>query len=159
MIGRIVRSVDFERVLAAPSRARSLHFAVHHVHDGPSAPRRARATPDSPVSHELSTGSAPSKGMSVDDFSAVRVGSHVWLGAVVPKRHAKRAVTRSLLKRQIRAAVQRQKTLPGGLWVVRLRMPFARGAFASAASTALGNAARLELDALLADAVRRAAAG
>lgn len=156
MIGRIVRSVDFERVLAAPSRARSQHFAVHHLHDEPSAARRARAAP---VLHELSTGGAPSMGISVDDLSPIRMERRVWIGAVVPKRHAKRAVTRSLLKRQIRAAVQRQKALPAGLWVVRLRLPFARSAFASAASTTLGKAARQELDALLCDAARRAVAG
>ena len=29
----------------------------------------------------------------------------VWLGAVVPKRHARRSVTRVLIKRQIRRAL------------------------------------------------------
>ena len=33
--------------------------------------------------------------------------SLLWVGAVVPKRHARRAVTRSLLKRQIRGAFER----------------------------------------------------
>jgi ribonuclease P protein component len=83
----------------------------------------------------------------------------VWLGAVVPKRHARRAVTRSLLKRQIRAAVARLDQLDGGLWVVRLRAPFAREEFKSAASDALAAAARAELDAvLLAATLRRPAA-
>jgi ribonuclease P protein component len=80
-----------------------------------------------------------------------------WLGAVIPKRHAKRAVTRALLKRQIRAAMQRQTRLPGGLWVVRLRAPFDRAQFASTASDGLRRAAHDELDALLADAARRSA--
>ncbi len=78
-----------------------------------------------------------------------------WLGAVVPKRHARRAVTRSLLKRQMRAAVERHAPrLPAGLWVVRLRAPFDRTAFPSAASTALRAAARDELDVVLARASR-----
>lgn len=77
----------------------------------------------------------------------------VWLGAVVPKRHARRAVTRNLLKRQIRAAVERHAAgLAPGLWVVRLRAPFDRTAFPSAASEALRHAVRVELDRLLARA-------
>lgn len=84
--------------------------------------------------------------------------NQLWWGAVVPKRHARRSVTRSLLKRQIRAAVDRQPALPGGLWVVRLRSPFAREQFPSAASEALRRAARDELDAVLGAALRRAGA-
>jgi ribonuclease P protein component len=69
-------------------------------------------------------------------------------------------VTRTLLKRQIRAAVLRRDAagpppLRPGLWVVRLRAPFDRKVFASAASGALRGAARTELDALLAQAERR----
>jgi len=68
-----------------------------------------------------------------------------WLGYVVPKRHAKRAVTRTLLKRQIRAVFGDLPTLPPGLWVVRLRMPFDRKQYPSASSEALRAAARAEL--------------
>jgi ribonuclease P protein component len=72
------------------------------------------------------------------------------MGAVVPKRHARRSVTRTLLKRQIYAAVTaRADVLPAGLWVVRLRAGFERTAFPSAASTALRQAARTELDGLI----------
>lgn len=152
MIGRIVRSADFERVLSAPTRARTSHFAVHHLQAAPSLPRR-RVIPG--LSTELSTGLSPCGDEVVDDSPADPPPDRVWLGAVVPKRHARRAVTRSLLKRQIRAAVGRQSQLPAGLWVVRLRAPFAREQFPSAASDALSAAARIELDALLADALRR----
>jgi len=73
-----------------------------------------------------------------------------WLGAVVPKRHAKRSVTRSLLKRQIRAALVRHtSSLPPGLWLVRMRAPFAPKLFPSAASQALRAAALAELEGLL----------
>ena len=69
---------------------------------------------------------------------------------MVPKRHARRAVTRSLLKRQIRAAAARHGgALAAGLWVVRLRAPFDRAEFSSAASAALQRAARAELDSVL----------
>ena len=90
----------------------------------------------------------------VDDLSsAERKG--VWLGTVVPKRYARRAVTRALLKRQIRLAVSaRVGALLGGLWVVRLRAPFDKTSFPSAASAALKTCARRELDVLLSSAVR-----
>ena len=68
----------------------------------------------------------------------------------MPKRHARRAVTRSLLKRQIRASfVRHADRLPKGIWLVRLRAGFATTEFVSARSAALAEAARLELDGLL----------
>lgn len=74
----------------------------------------------------------------------------LWLGTVVPKRHAKRAVTRSLFKRQMRAAVQRHaEHMPNGLWVLRLRNGFDRQQFSSAASDALRSAVHDELEAML----------
>jgi ribonuclease P protein component len=139
-----VRTADFERLLGTPPWSRSAHFAVHHL----AEPLVSAA---GPVVPELSTGSAPLQPIPVDDLPPVKL----WLGSVVPKRHARRAVTRSLLKRQIRAAVERHAAhLPGGLWVVRLRAPFDRRRFPSAASAALRAAARAELDAALARAGR-----
>ncbi len=74
----------------------------------------------------------------------------VWIGCVVPKRHARRSVTRSLLKRQMRSALERHADgLAKGLWLLRLRSSFAPKVFASAASSALKEAARLELEALV----------
>jgi ribonuclease P protein component len=69
-----------------------------------------------------------------------------WLGLVVPKRHAKRAVTRNLIKRQARAALRLYAaTLPPGLWVVRLRQGFDRAAFTSPSSEPLQAAVRGEM--------------
>lgn len=86
--------------------------------------------------------------MPVDDLPEAR-----WIGCVVPKRHARRSVTRNLLKRQIRASFARHaSSLPTGLWLVRLRAAFAPAEFPSAASGALALAARAELDGLLAQA-------
>ena len=148
MIGRIVRSADFERVLGKPSRARSSHFAVHHLAALPSQP--AKPVKNLPTEVEgLSTGDVQQVHSPVDDLSVEVEGC--WLGAVVPKRHAKRAVTRNLLKRQIRAAfgaaAEDSSTiqLPPGLWVVRLRSPFDRKLFPSASSDALRVAVREEL--------------
>lgn len=156
MIGRIVRSADFERVLETPSRARTAHFAVHHLADAPSRPGPPRPKA---LAGELSTGQAPNSDRSVDESSSpVPALSGCWLGTVVPKRHARRAATRNLIKRQIRRAAAAAPALPAGLWVVRLRNPFQKSDFPSAASDALSVAAADELASLLADAVRRSAA-
>lgn len=163
MIGHLLRSADFERVLRTRSRAKSAHFALHHVADAPSRPPKSVSKSITvPVVTELSTVPAPYRTTAVDDFSvnpdlpAAPVAGEVlglWLGAVVPKRHARRAVTRSLVKRQIRAAVtSRAGSLRSGLWVVRLRAAFDRASFPSAASSALQRALRDELDGLLAGA-------
>ncbi len=77
------------------------------------------------------------------------------MGCVVPKRHARRAVTRNLLKRQVRGAFERHAAaLPAGLWLIRLRQPFAVAEFPSARSVALASAVRSELDGLLAPPAR-----
>ena len=90
----------------------------------------------------------------VDDTQQDAQTSH-WLGIVVPKRHAKSAATRNLLRRQIRAAVVRHESgLASGMWLVRLRAPFSRTSYRSATSVALRCAARDELDGLLARAGR-----
>lgn len=143
MPGRLVHKADFERLLATRWQGRSTHFALHHVAGRPSLPVwRGRPVETA----ELSTTPVQNSPEPVDDLP----GGH-WLGCVVPKRHARRSVTRSLLKRQIRASFGRHAAgLPAGLWLVRLRAGFDTGAFVSAASPALAQAAREELDALLA---------
>ena len=153
MIGRLTRSADFERVLGTPSRSRTPHFALHHLAQRPS--RRSPA----PVAGELSTEATRSEAAPVDDSEQASPEAAPpdgrWWGAVVPKRHARRAVTRSLLKRQIRVAAEHEgAALAAGLWVVRLRAPFDRTVFASAASNALKAAARAELRALMVRAAR-----
>lgn len=118
------------------------------------------------LSTELSTGGAKAMGRDVDDSHVQCPDSLVetptpaggidrWLGLVVPKRHARRAVTRTLMKRQIRHIVAAcAPQLEPGLWVVRQRNPFDVKQFPSAASDALKEAARAELRALFERAVR-----
>jgi ribonuclease P protein component len=142
--GRIVRREDFERVLAVAPRARSAHFALHHLADAPGPGRR-----------ELSTGEAPMAEPAVDDSREMLPPPGRWLGIVVPKRHARRAVTRNLVKRAVRAAgaVQGER-LPAGLWIVRLRAPIATATFPSAASPALRRMVAGELAELFGRACR-----
>jgi ribonuclease P protein component len=153
-LARLVVSADFERVLAIRSRAATDHFAVHHL----AAPTAARpVAPTRGAQGELSTILAPERAMPVDDLAIeAPPADRSWIGAVVPKRHARRAVTRSLIKRQIYAAGERHRDkLAPGLWIVRLRSPFDRGRFASAASPSLRRCARAELDLLFTAATAR----
>jgi ribonuclease P protein component len=164
LIGRIVRSVDFERVMAAPSRAKTRHFVLHHLVAVPSRPRyavsvtQAVQTSDAHNLVELSTASLVCEVPLVDDSQVNGANlplpsDDIWLGLVVPKRHAKRSVTRQLLKRQMRAVVRDQQSmaprLAHGLWVLRLRAAFDVKQYPSAASTALAQEARQELIELL----------
>ena len=72
------------------------------------------------------------------------------VGVVLPKRWARRAVTRNALRRQIYAVSQAlAPQLPLQALVVRLRRGFDAREFPSASSTALKRAARAELNALL----------
>lgn len=74
----------------------------------------------------------------------------MWLGAMVPKRWARRAVTRNAIKRQIYAvSADYQHLYPQAAFVVRLRHEFSREEFVSATSQQLRLAVRLELQLLL----------
>lgn len=69
-----------------------------------------------------------------------------WLGAMVPKRWAKRAVTRNTIKRQIYAlGAEFEPRLMLAAHVVRLRSGFDRQQFVSANSERLRRALREEL--------------
>ena len=145
----IARAVATSEVATAVERADSVHAPV-----------------TASLSTELSTGLTSQLPTGVDDpqdpgpSALVETprsfgGFDRWLGLVVPKRHAKRAVTRTLVKRQIRnVAAACAPQLEPGLWVVRQRSPFDAKQFPSAASDALKEAARTELRALFDRAVR-----
>jgi ribonuclease P protein component len=136
----ITQAADFTQVLNAPCRARSQHFAMHHLARAPVSGRT-----------ELSTATMPLIQPAVDESAC----SGCWLGLVVPKRHAKRAVTRTLLKRRIRMAVRNAQGLAPGMWVVRLRTPFSRTEYVSAASDRLSAAVADELATLMTAALAR----
>lgn len=157
-MGRMVCPLDFQRVLGTAPWARSVHFAVHHLPRAPSVPaakQRAR--------RDLSTSAEQSCPQGVDEALPAEAEApppeRCWLGMVVPKRHAKRSVTRSLLKRQIRQAVggahAGAQALRPGLWVVRLRSPIDKQRFPSAASDALRAFVHAELAQLMRQALAR----
>jgi ribonuclease P protein component len=153
MIGRLLQAADFKRLLAVPPAFRSAHFAIHHLVESPVRPAYAQKKSGLP---ELSTGRQDICPQAVEDSGEIPQqespdkGFPRWLGCVVPKRHARRAVTRNLIKRQVYAAAGRvESALPGGMWLVRLRQPFAVTQYPSAASDALRAVVRQELDRML----------
>jgi ribonuclease P protein component len=77
------------------------------------------------------------------------------IGAVVPKRWARKAVTRNLIKRQIYALAREPWTteLPRADRVIRLRKTFDNKRYISASSENLRRAIRSELHQLMAQGV------
>lgn len=74
----------------------------------------------------------------------------MWIGAMVPKRWAKRAVTRNAIKRQIyTVSADFSQLYPQAAFVVRLRSGFDRTEFVSAVSDRLKLAVRTEVLALM----------
>ena len=152
MLGHILRSADFQSVLSTSPLSRSAHFSVHHLAARPSV---AKKSVKKAVPTELSTSDAQSCQLPVDDLPKLPLTGQ-WLGLVVPKRHAKRSVTRNLIKRQMRTVMQcHAHSLAAGLWVLRLKAPFDRKLFVSPASDPLRRTAHDELALLLQRAAAR----
>lgn len=119
---------QFQAVLAGQTVARTAHFALH----------TAAVDMSEPVP---STAAAFQKPL----FDTV----DVWMGAMVPKRWARRAVTRNAIKRQIYSVSgDLESVLPKAAHVVRLRAGFDRTHFRSASSDLLKKAIRAELEQL-----------
>lgn len=135
---RLKTRSQFQAVLAGSTVARTAHFALHRV------------ALDVPVNRNK-----PLASVMISD-SALFALSDVWLGAMVAKRWAKRAVTRNAIKRQIYSVSADFETmLPMAAHVVRLRAAIDSKQFISATSAALNMAVRLELQQLFARATAR----
>jgi len=146
MFGRLQRPTDFEAVLATSAKARSAHFAAYYL---PWPQVKAAGGDILLEAEQLSTEGPSDFPQPVDE--GARQEPKAWrLGLIVPKRLARKATTRNLLRRQMRCAFERhRRRLPRGTWVLRLRMPLDIRRFRSAAPIVLRSAARLELEALL----------
>lgn len=122
---RLKTRPQFEAVMASGETvSRTAHFALHRL-------ALVAVAPDSPHHVTLFPVSQP------------------WIGAIVPKRWARRAVTRNTFKRQIYTVAQEHiDRLRVAAHVVRLRAGFDRQQFPSATSPALRQAARAELQQL-----------
>lgn len=114
---------QFQAALASAVVAKTTHFALHHVR------------------LESAAGGSKKNLFHVHD---------IWTGAMVPKRWAKRAVTRNSIKRQIYTAITSLgDTAAPAAYLIRLRRDFSRQLFLSASSAALKQAVRTELQVLM----------
>lgn len=120
--------------------SRTPHFALHRV----ALSSCVNSPAPSAVSSAVSVATKP------EDKPLFAV-QDTWLGVIVPKRWAKRAVTRNTIKRQIYAvSADASCHLPLAAHVVRLRAGFDRAEFISATSDKLKTAVRAELQHLFA---------
>ena len=127
---RLQTRPQFQAVLAGAIVARTMHFALHrNALDVMNMQTVVSKTHDSPELFPL---------------------QDIWLGAMVPKRWAKRAVTRNAIKRLIYTVSNDfSPRVSDTGWVVRLRRDFSRKEFVSASSEALKQLVRSEVQVLL----------
>ena len=127
---RLQTRPQFQAVLSGVIVAKTQHFALH------------RNSLDAPALSPGAGGAIPQPAL----FPVM----DIWLGAMVPKRWARRAVTRNVIKRQIYAvSADFQHLYLQAAFVVRLRRDFSRAEFISASSVQLRAAVRGELHSLL----------
>jgi ribonuclease P protein component len=142
-VQRLKTRAQFQTVMQAGGIvSRSAHFVLHRcaAQHLAHAPRRGAVPEALPV-------------------DAAAVAATAWIGALLPKRWARRAVTRNALRRQIYSvAAQFEPRLPAAAHLVRLRAGFDPHLFVSAASEPLRRAVRGELLQLFAGAAASPAA-
>jgi ribonuclease P protein component len=137
---RLKTRPQFQAALAGGTVSRTPHFALH------------RMTLVSPIA--VISESPMTTGSELCSEQALFGAFDVWLGAMVPKKWARRAVTRNTIKRQIYSvSAHFADALPCAAHVVRLRAGFDRKQFISATSDVLKAAVRSELEQLFNHAV------
>jgi ribonuclease P protein component len=130
-VQRLKTRAQFQAVLAGAMVAKTTHFALHR---NALDARPAAAQSGKPAQQERALFGVQAP----------------WMGAMVPKRWAKRAVTRNAIKRQIYAvSAEFSAQYPQAAFVVRLRRAFNRTEFVSAVSDQLRLAVRAEVQALM----------
>ena len=127
---RLKTRPQFQAVLAGTIVAKTPHFVLHrNVLAAKAVPNRSGKQVNAPVLFRE---------------------QDVWVGAMVPKRWAKRAVTRNAIKRQIyTVSAEFSHLYPQAAFVVRLRSSFSRTEFVSAVSDLLKQAIQTEVQALM----------
>ncbi|MDO9405333.1 MAG: ribonuclease P protein component [Polaromonas sp.] len=131
---RLQTRPQFQAVLAGTVVAKTVHFVLHRNALDARAPQPEGSKP-------AGDSTSPASLFPVPD---------TWIGAMVPKRWAKRAVTRNAIKRQIYTVSNGfSGQYPEAAFVVRLRREFSRQQFISATSAPLKEAVRHEVQSLL----------
>lgn len=149
---RLKNRAQFQAVLAQRVIAKTEHFALHrHPLVGVSEIALARSPSPPAMLAPVHMSSSYVHPQTKPQFDRPLFPSaELWLGAMVPKRWAKRSVTRHAIKRQIfdvldsRLAPDEQAA-----YLVRLRAGFSRQQFLSSTSELLKQAVRIELNSLL----------
>ena len=120
---RLKTRPQFQAVLGGLLVAKTSHFALHRV--------------------ELNAAVCATTSALLKPLFPIQ---ETWFGAMAPKRWAKRAVTRNVIKRQIYtvSASLTQRPHPAA-FLVRLRREFSRADYPSATSTSLKEVVRAEL--------------
>ncbi|ANC44714.1 hypothetical protein A6P55_11435 [Pandoraea pnomenusa] len=125
---RLLKTDEFSSVFSLRPLRRSAHFVLYM--------RRRDSAPDTPVD------AMPQEGR---------------IGIVVGKKHAPRAVTRNLIKRQAREMFrQRRAALAGWDFVLRLTRRFDKGTYTAATAPVLNTLCHAEFTQLF-DAAEKAA--
>ena len=120
---RLKTRPQFQAVLGGVLVAKTSHFALHRV--------------------ELNAAGVSTTSALLKPLFPVQ---ETWFGAMAPKRWAKRAVTRNVIKRQIYTVTASLTQLPQpAAFLIRLRREFLRADYPSATSTSLKEAVRAEL--------------
>ena len=126
---RLKKRPQFQAVLAGTTLAKTEHFALHCNNLDATGPQKL---PGKPTGKLTTTPLFPQQ--------------DVWIGAMVPKRWAKLAVTRNTIKRQIYSvSADFLHDYPQAAFLVRLRREFSRKVFLSATSEQLKEAVRSEM--------------
>ena len=146
---RLKTRPQFQAAMAGGTVSRTAHFALHRLVLSADGSQASVAAPTGP-------GSLP----HVQGPQALFALPGVWLGAMVPKRWARRAVTRNTITRQIYTVgatfeARLAQAAPDAAHVVRLRCAFDRQQFVSATSDQLKQAVRAELLQLFGHAAKR----
>lgn len=130
--------------------SRTEHFALHRAALAPSGSEGLPPGPGSDGSKTEARRAEQPAGPGSEGLAALfAIRGEPWIGAIVPKRWARRAVTRNAIKRQIYTVSQDfEARLPAAAHVVRLRAGFDRAQFHSATSPQLKQAVRAELQRL-----------
>jgi len=135
-VQRLKTRSQFQAVLGGKRIASTAHFVLHQC--GLTAIRLHHADAEARLNGTETALAEPPQA--------------ILMGAMVPKRWAKRAVTRNMIKRQIYSVSSEvAAALPSAAHVVRLRSGFDRAQFTSASSAALKKLVRQELFQLLSD--------
>ena len=137
---RLQTRAQFDAVLAHRALASTEHFALHR------SERRNPVAQQGQIEPQADPEAGPLAG-----FKQLAVG------AMVPKRWARRAVTRNLIRRQIYSLAKHHLSeQPALAYVVRLRRGFQAQRFVAASSSELKQVVRAQLQMLLAQAQSQA---